>query len=181
MTISRGLVSFRTYALGFAIALSPALMQTEANGCEPDTALSVLELEAPPGTPVTWEASEFTPQVRQYWDSFLCVEFPACVESGLLFRAYAEDPSSTVHYKYTFRNCTDCPDPISGSLPDGGGEVLLEDAFAPMATGLTWGGELQLDVECPAPSTGICMMARYSVVIEPWTGPGCSRGCPWGW
>lgn len=163
MTGSTRFVSVKTYALAFAVALSPAMMQTGGIGCEPDTALSVLEVEAPPGTQAVL-FPDFTPQVRQYDVITECngsVPMAACVESGLMFRAFAEDPGSTVHYKYTFLNCSECPDPITGFLTDGGGEVLLEDAF------VTNVGELQLDVACPPPSTGACYMARYSVAIEP--------------
>ena len=129
---SRSFVSFKTYAVGFAVVLSPVWLQTPS-GCEPgDGTLSTLELEAAGQNQI-----DFDPENGSY-----SVWLPVGVEP-VLVRAYSTDPAATVWYKLKASVTI-----AHGKLPDGGGEFMLDTIPSGQTTltinvsspsGLVWG------------------------------------------
>ncbi len=115
MRYSRHLVSLRTFGLAFAVVLTPALMQVEAQ-CE----TYVPELEA---LEFVVEGEDlldgkFAPEHRVYE-----VEMPAGVETATLRATTPSDDAQVM-----CNTSTDCPPPANhGNLPDGGGEMELHD------------------------------------------------------
>ena len=113
MTISRHFVSLRTYALAFAVVLSPAFMQTSDLTCTPrtgDTTLSMLEFEVDGVNQI----AAFTSSQRSYDVS--------TTSDTAIVRAQSTDPAATVDYQWwagsTFLG--------SGPIGVGGGEVTLD-------------------------------------------------------
>ncbi len=117
MTISRQYVSLRTYALAFAVALSPALLQDIT--CSPatgDATLSALEVEVMGENHI----SAFDSGQRTY-DVWL----PRSADTAIV-RAYSTDLDSQVSYNLSTNNYAGTLDTIDyGYFPTGGGEVTL--------------------------------------------------------
>ena len=103
-----------TFALAFAIVLSPALMQQDGLGCPPsgDTRLEVLHVADVDGE----DMIAFDPDERLY-EVMLPEEPGACV-----ITANSMDPGATVSYALN----DGCETVESGDCGIGGGEFTLE-------------------------------------------------------
>ena len=113
MRTSTQLVSLRTYALAFAVALSPAVMQTSGS-CNPktgDTTLTQLEMEVQGQNHI----SNFDPAQRMYY-----AWLPLAADMALV-RACSTDPESQMTYDLR----VDGAAIEYGSFPRGGGEITL--------------------------------------------------------
>ena len=90
MTISQRSVSWRTYGFAFAIALSPALMQTEPTCAqEGDTTLSSFEFEV-----LGVNHIDFNSDQRVYY-----VWLPSAADAADVV-AYSTDTDAEVTYEY---------------------------------------------------------------------------------
>ena len=120
MRIARRYVSLRTYALAFAVVLSPAVMQ-QSISCNPatgDATLSALEMEVMGENHI----SAFDPDQPSY-----NVWLPLSTDTAIV-RAYSSDPDSQVSYNFSkvnvYQGTLDTID--SGYFPVGGGELTLD-------------------------------------------------------
>ena len=90
MRHSRHLVSLRTFALAFAVVLSPAFMQIDGGGCQGDTTLAALEFRPfrMPGMELPQDVIQFEPDVQLYE-----VTLPVYVTQAMLVLE-ASDPAA---------------------------------------------------------------------------------------
>lgn len=90
MRQSQHLVSLRTFALAFAVVLSPAFMQIDGGSCQGDTTLAALEFRPfrMPGMELPEDVIQFEPDVQLYE-----VELPAYVTQAMLVLE-ASDPTA---------------------------------------------------------------------------------------
>ncbi len=90
MRHSQHLVSLRTFALAFAVVLSPAFLQIDGGDCQGDTTLATLEFKPfrMPGMDLPEDVIEFDPQVLLYE-----VELPAYVTQAMVVLE-ASDPAA---------------------------------------------------------------------------------------
>ena len=147
MTISRHYVSLRTYALAFAVALSPALLQdTTCSPATGDATLSALEVEVMGDNYI----SAFDSAQRAY-----DVLLPLGADTAIV-RAYSTDPDSQVSYNLSTNNYAGTLDTIDyGYFPTGGGEVTLN--------GLLPEGRSLLGIHVRAPGG---RRALYTIAIQ---------------
>ncbi|MDH3201595.1 MAG: hypothetical protein OEM15_11945 [Myxococcales bacterium] len=149
MMASRSFVSLRTYALAFAVALSPAVMQ-QSISCNPatgDATLSSLEVEVL-GQDQIWD---FSSGQRAY-----NVWLPLRAHSAIV-HAYPTDSDSEVSYNLAEAGTSGYID--YGYFPEGGGYINL--------VGLLPEGRSTLRINITAPGGA---RAAYSVDIQ----VGCS-------
>ena len=139
--------SLKTYALAFAIVLSPAVLQVDS--CSPgtgDATLSALEVEAMGENQI----AAFDSEQRSY-DVWL----PLGADTATV-RAYSNDPDSQVSYNLSTNNYSGTLDTIDyGYFPTGGGEIMLD--------GLIPEGRSLLGIHVRAPGGA---RAMYAVVIQ---------------
>ena len=159
MTHPRHTITWQTHGLAFAIALSPALMQgTRPNGCEPTVPLTSLEVLAAQGT------STFEPPFPVDRRSHQAVLDTG--STGVVLRAYTEELTSEIRYELF--DLTSDSLVVEGSLPAGGGEVLLlsEISFEDRGTPPPCRAhELRVHVVCPPDHEGLCIVANYQVRV----------------
>ena len=111
MSVSRHSVSLRTYALAFAVALSPALTQTNELTCTPptgDTTLSMLELEVAGQNRIAFSSGQENYVVSISSDS-------------AILRAQPTDPAARVSYQLS----VDGHLIEEGQMGVGGGETTV--------------------------------------------------------
>ncbi len=115
MRYPRTLVSLRTFGLAFAIALSPALMQTDDLGCHTigNTDLAMLEVEVNGENVIVFDPTQHVYEV-------LLAE----PTESVIVRAESVDPGADVMWNLSGL----CPPPIAdGHFEIGGGEAPIEE------------------------------------------------------
>ncbi|MBW2720421.1 MAG: hypothetical protein JRD94_18300, partial [Deltaproteobacteria bacterium] len=147
MRDSRHFVSLRTYALAFAVVLSPALFQTSYSCERGDTYLTQLELEADGINQIVG----FNPETRSYDVS---TNSPTAI-----LRTVSRDPGSTVTYQWIAGGTSI----ESGMIGVGGGDVTLN---VPV-------GHPTLSVSVRAPEGGF---DRYAVNVASRDAPCTEQG-----